>query len=161
MVDGSSLESLNLKASFDSSDQLNAITFDINETDLSSISQLSQYFPENFNFLKEPLKRLSPTGKISNVKLNWKKGDNFFRGLELKMNAEKISLKSLNGYPGVKNLSAILIIDNNEGSLQINSNDLVILDNDTFRQPIKFDQIIGNLTWLENRYEITLSLINI
>ena len=32
MVDGSSLESLNLEASFDSSDQLNAITFDINET---------------------------------------------------------------------------------------------------------------------------------
>ena len=54
------------------------------------------------------MKRLSPTGKISNVKLNWKQGDNFFRGLELKMNMEKISLKSLNGYPGVKNLSAIL-----------------------------------------------------
>ena len=160
MVDGSSLESLNLKASFDSSDQLNAINFDINESDLSSISQLSQYFHDNFNFLKEPMKRLSPTGKISNVKFNWEKGDNFFRGLELKMDVEKINLKPLNGYPGVKNLSAILNIANNEGSLQINSNDLVIIHNDTFRQPIKFDQIIGDLTWLNNRYEISNLKIN-
>jgi len=94
MVDGSSLESLNLKASFDSSDQLNAISFDINETDLSSISQLSQYFPDNFNFLKESMKRLSPTGKISNVKFNWRK-EIFLRGLELKMNVEKINLNLL------------------------------------------------------------------
>tara|TARA_Y100000022_G_scaffold200210_1_gene214840 strand:- start:12160 stop:16101 length:3942 start_codon:yes stop_codon:yes gene_type:complete len=160
MVDGSSLESLNLKASFDSSDELNAITFDINETDLSSISQLSQYFPDNFNFLKEPMKRLSPTGKISNLKFNWEKGDNFFRGLELKMDVEKINLKPFNGYPGVKNLSAILNIANNEGFLQINSKDLVIIKNDIFRQPIKFDQIIGDLTWLDNRYEISNLKIN-
>ena len=160
MVDGSSLESLNLKANFDSSDQLNAISFDINETDLSSISQLSQYFPDNFNFLKEPIKKLSPTGKISNVKLNWEKEDNFFRGLELKMDAQNISIKPLNGYPGLKNLSAIFNISKNEGSLQINSKDLVVIENDTFRQPIKFDQIIGDLNWLDNRYEISNLKIN-
>jgi len=160
MVDGSSLESLNLKANFDSSDQLNAISFDINETDLSSISQLSKYFPDNFNFLKEPIKKLSPTGKISNVKLNWEKGDNFFRGLELKMDAQNISIKPLNGYPGLKNLSAIFNISKNEGSLQINSKDLIVIENDTFRQPIKFDQIIGDLNWLDNRYEISNLNIN-
>ena len=51
-------------------------------------------------------------------------------------------------------------IAKNEGSLEINSKDLVVIENDTFRQPIKFDQIIGNLTWLENRFEISNLKIN-
>jgi uncharacterized protein (TIGR02099 family) len=154
-VNGSSLESLNLKASFDPSVELSSIQFDINEADLSTISKLSQYFPDDFNALKEPIGILSPTGKISNVEFDWKKGDNFFRGLELKMAAENVSLKSFNEYPAVKNLSAILNITNNKGSLKINSKGMVVNKNNIFRQPIKFDQIIGDFTWLDNRYEIS------
>lgn len=153
-LDGLSLDAFNLKASFDSSDNLNSINFNINEADLSSISKISQYFPDDWEFV-ETIKTISPAGQISNVIFNWEKGDNFFRDLELQMSADNISFKPFNNYPGVKNLSAIFNIINNKGSVQINSNDLVVRKNDTFRQPIKFDQIDGYFSWLDNRYEIS------
>ncbi len=151
---GLNLDAQTLNMSFNSSDELTAIKFAINKVDLDSMSQLASFLPEDFNDLKNQGTRLAPTGIITDVMLDWQLGDKFFQGLDLRLTAEKIGFKPINDYPGIKNLSAVFDISDNEGLIKISSSDLTLTNNDIFRQPIKFKQINGELSWLDNIYQL-------
>ncbi len=160
-IDNNSLANLNISATLNKFDVLTSLDVTIDKANLGTITNFSSYYPEINKSFKNIFDDLSPSGIIKNVDLNWQKAPSFIEGLVLSMNTEKVNLNTFDNIPKIQNLSAEVNIERGNGSLVIDSNELIIEQSSFFREPLKLNQVNGTINWLDSDIEfINLEIIN-
>ena len=159
--DNDSLDNFTLRMTVDDKKSLTALYMSINEVNLKSIYHGIKYLHADLDSFKNQFNELSPKGSIRNLKMNWERGNNFFNGLQLEMETENLSFQPINNYPGVQNLTASFDIRGSEGEVVSTSDNLIIIKDGLFRQPIKLDKVTGEITWLDSVFNINnLNIVN-
>ena len=121
------------------------LTIDANEIDLGAISDFINYSDVLSPEKKKLLEQIHPEGKLKLISFEY----NSFKNNKYKLNTrlDNISIKSWDGIPEIKNLSAYLSMTNRNGSMQLNSRDLEVYSPRYLRQAIKDTRLTGPLNW--------------
>jgi len=160
LENGFGLENVNFRARLSDEDKFELVNIELDEVNLGSITNMTKYFPSEFEELRNNIATLSPQGTVKNLRINWERGDEFFKGLDLKMQLVGIGFQPMYSIPGMENLSASFNLTGNTGSIKSTSKDLVLIKADTFRRPLKFNQLKGELSWSDNVFELKDITIN-
>ena len=150
---GLSMNNVNVKAKTIGED-LVAFGLTLDTLNLASLIDLAQYFPDELEETKKNLEALSPRGSVTALNLDWNKGDSFFAGLNLKMQANNLSVKAYQDFPGIQNFSGALDVQDYKGLIRVNSKNFVVSKYDTFREDLKFNELKGLLSWNKNAFMI-------
>ena len=148
------LEDVKLKFGINNAQDLESLFLSINDVNLESATKIMPYLPPKFEGLKKQVETISAKGNVKDLVIKWKKGDDFFNGLNLNMQVSDLSTKPFQGLPGIDNLNATFKIKDRSGSIVSKSENLVFTKLDTFREPLRFDQISGELKWKDNIFNI-------
>jgi len=148
------LNDVRFYTAFNEHNDLQALNFGLDEINLNEVVKLTEYFPEDLAEIKNQILKVSPKGLIKKINLNWVLGDTFFDGLDLNMLLLNVETRAFDDVPGIKNLSATFNIKDQSGSIKSKSNNFVLTQNNIFREPLKFDQLEGELTWQKNEFNL-------
>ncbi|MGE4597144.1 MAG: YhdP family protein, partial [Methylophilaceae bacterium] len=134
-----------------SNKEITAVKAKINRINLKSVQELTDFFPLENESVYKKIKNISPEGKISNIKFAWEK--TIRQSLQkLTIDAQLLNVKvnAHNNFPSVKNITGQIHIKNNMGFIKSVSRNVIITKLDTFRQPLKFSQLTGKISWNNN-----------
>lgn len=116
------------------------------------LDDLQSFLFSSAHFLPEEvydyLSHIKPTGRIQDVAINFAKPNwRDWQQLSFKGNAVQISTTSWKQWPGIKNLSASVLWDQNHGELELKNTTPVTLHYDAiFAKPIVLNQFTGKIT---------------
>lgn len=151
---GPNLENVKLEIGITDNKDLESVFLNLKEIDLDVAAKISPYLPSELIDIKNNIEALAPKGNIKNLKLNWKKGDRFFTGLDLDMQLYNLNIQSLENFPAIENLTATFNIKNGSGSIVSNSKNLIFTKKDLFREPLKFSEVNGQFNWKEDVFNL-------
>jgi uncharacterized protein (TIGR02099 family) len=133
--------------------QVNKLTMIVDRFDLASVKEISNQFLSENDESNIMINALSATGEIDDLKLKWQ------RTLEeespkIKLSAKllKIEVNEFEDFPGLKNVTGEIKIENEKGIIKSVSRDLTITKNNVFRSPLKLNQFTGAVTWKNKKY---------
>lgn len=133
--------------------QVNKLTMIVDRFDLASVKEISNQFLSENDESNIMINALSAEGEIDDLKLKWQ------RTLEeespkIKLSAKllKIEVNEFEDFPGLKNITGEIKIENEKGIIKSVSRDLTITKNNVFRSPLKLNQFTGAVTWKNNKY---------
>ena len=133
--------------------QVNKLTMIVDRFDLASVKEISNQFLSENDESNIMINALSATGEIDDLKLKWQ------RTLEeespkIKLSAKllKIEVNEFEDFPGLKNITGEIKIENEKGIIKSVSRDLTITKNNVFRSPLKLNQFTGAVTWKNKKY---------
>ncbi|MDB2679960.1 YhdP family protein [Methylophilaceae bacterium] len=133
--------------------QINKLTMIVDRFDLASVKEISNQFLSENDESNIMINALSPNGEIDDLKLKWQ------RTLEkespkIKLSAKllKIEVNEFEDFPGLKNVTGEIKIENEKGIIRSVSRDLSITKNNVFRSPLKLNQFTGAVTWKNKKY---------
>ena len=133
--------------------QVNKLTMIVDRFDLASVKEISNQFLSENDESNIMINALSAEGEIDDLKLKWQ------RTLEeespkIKLSAKllKIEVNEFEDFPGLKNITGEIKIENEKGIIKSVSRDLTITKNNVFRSPLKLNQFTGAVTWKNKKY---------
>ena len=133
--------------------QVNKLTMIVDRFDLASVKEISNQFLSKNDESNIMINALSARGEIDDLKLKWQ------RTLEeespkIKLSAKllKIEVNEFEDFPGLKNITGEIKIENEKGIIKSVSRDLTITKNNVFRSPLKLNQFTGAVTWKNKKY---------
>ena len=133
--------------------QVNKLTLIVDRFDLASVKEISNQFLSENDESNIMINALSATGEIDDLKLKWQ------RTLEeespkIKLSAKllKIEVNEFEDFPGLKNVTGEIKVENEKGIIKSVSRDLTITKNNVFRSPLKLNQFTGAVTWKNKKY---------
>ena len=153
---GLNLEKANAKISFNAAkEELITTSLNINRINLESMSEfLTMLFP-NSAFTNKTLKSLAPKGELKKLKFSWKRSDaNPIENLLIEAQLLKLKFKEYKNFPGLDNITGDLKYSNNKGYFKSVSRDVSIRKSNTFRAPLTFNQMSGELFWENSEFKI-------
>jgi uncharacterized protein (TIGR02099 family) len=125
-----------------------------------------EWFTRTANYLpleagvRAQLEAYSPTGKVTNLNVQWQgkfeKPDSY----KIKGQFENIALRQVGTMPGFSGLSLEVDGTDTSGTLNINSRRLVVNAPGMMREPLFFTLLIGQAGWQRERNELKITLDN-
>ena len=133
--------------------QVNNLSMIVDRFDLASVKEISNQFLSKNDESNIMINALSARGEIDDLKLKWQ------RTLEegspkIKLSAKllKIEVNEFEDFPGLKNVTGEIKVENEKGIIKSVSRDLTITKNNVFRSPLKLNQFTGAVTWKNKKY---------
>lgn len=116
--------------------------------DVKSIALLSGLLPES---LQKTVMALDPVGEIRELNIASPTGS-FSPVTQNKISANlmRVGVNAWEAYPGIKNLTGILNSKDNQGSVTLKSQQVSIVFNKLFEEPLQFEQLTGEIGWKKN-----------
>ena len=131
--------------------EIKHIGMQLNRINLKSAHEIIRHIPYT-NSLQSIFEKVSPTGQLKDLKLNWKNSNNKIADLALQAQLLNVSVKPFRDLPGIKNLTGIVNINKKGGKIKSVSKDMVIVKTDLFRQALTFSQFSGEIEWKNNLF---------
>lgn len=118
-------------------------------SDFVSWLLMSKLLPDNISNL---LKSFSPQGQINNLSIDFPQDNGQIRLEKLHLAAElqNISFHAVDDYPAIQNLTGQFNWSENQGHLQLNSQNLLFSYQKIFSNALRFDQVKAQLTLNKN-----------
>ena len=133
--------------------QVKNLSMIVDRFDLASVKEISNQFLSKNDESNIMINALSARGEIDDLKLKWQ------RTLEegspkIKLSAKllKIEVNEFEDFPGLKNVTGEIKVENEKGIIKSVSRDLTITKNNVFRSPLKLNQFTGAVTWKNKKY---------
>ena len=133
--------------------QINKLTLIVDRFDLASVKEISNQFLSKNDESNIMINALSATGEIDDLKLKWQRTHEE-ESPKIKLSAKllKIEVNEFEDFPGLKNITGEIKIENEKGIIKSVSRDLTITKNNVFRSPLKLNQFTGAVTWKNKKY---------
>ena len=133
--------------------QVNKLTMIVDRFDLASVKEISNQFLSENDESNIMINALSATGEIDDLKLKWQRTHEE-ESPKIKLSAKllKIEVNEFEDFPGLKNITGEIKIENEKGIIKSVSRDLTITKNNVFRSPLKLNQFTGAVTWKNKKY---------
>jgi len=133
--------------------QVNKLTMIVDRFDLASVKEISNQFLSENDESNIMINALSATGEIDDLKLKWQKTlEEESPKIKLSAKLLKIEVNEFEDFPGLKNITGEIKIENEKGIIKSVSRDLTITKNNVFRSPLKLNQFTGAVTWKNKKY---------
>ena len=133
--------------------QVNKLTMIVDRFDLASVKEISNQFLSENDESNIMINALSATGEIDDLKLKWQKTlEEESPKIKLSAKLLKIEVNEFEDFPGLKNITGEIKIDDEKGIIKSVSRDLTIIKNNVFRSPLKLNQFTGAVTWKNKKY---------
>jgi len=145
---GPKFRNAKIELEVDNKNKLRLIFLNINRLNLGAANNFIQKLPNTFTDIYAKYSNISPSGVLTGLKLRWGKGENF----SLDANVLGASFMPFESLPGIKNVTGEIKINNQKGYIKTVSKNIAITDDDIFRNPLKFDQFSGIISWDNNIY---------
>ena len=133
--------------------QINKLTMIVDRFDLASVKEISNQFLSENDESNIMINALSATGEIDDLKLKWQRTHEE-ESPKIKLSAKllKIEVNEFEDFPGLKNVTGEIKVENEKGIIKSVSRDLTITKNNVFRSPLKLNQFTGAVTWKNKKY---------
>ena len=133
--------------------QVNKLTMIVDRFDLASVKEISNQFLSENDESNIMINALSATGEIDDLKLKWQRTHEE-ESPKIKLSAKllKIEVNEFEDFPGLKNVTGEIKVENEKGIIKSVSRDLTITKNNVFRSPLKLNQFTGAVTWKNKKY---------
>ncbi|MDA9086454.1 YhdP family protein [Methylophilaceae bacterium] len=133
--------------------QINKLTLIVDRFDIASVKEISNQFLSENDESNIMINALSATGEIDDLKLKWQRTHEE-ESPKIKLSAKllKIEVNEFEDFPGLKNVTGEIKIDDEKGIIKSVSRDLTIIKNNVFRSPLKLNQFTGAVTWKNKKY---------
>ena len=133
--------------------QVNKLTMIVDRFDLASVKEISNQFLSENDESNIMINGLSATGEIDDLKLKWQRTHEE-ESPKIKLSAKllKIEVNEFEDFPGLKNVTGEIKVENEKGIIKSVSRDLTITKNNVFRSPLKLNQFTGAVTWKNKKY---------
>ena len=140
--------------------QINKATLVVDRFDLGSVKEISnQFLPEDHR-VNVIINELQARGEIDDLKLKWDRtGDEEEPNLKLKAKFLELEINEFESFPGLKNITGEVNIENEKGIIRSVSRDVKITKKDVFRAPLQLNQFSGSVNWNNQKYsfnEVTI-----
>ena len=136
MIDSAASIKYNLKAN-----QINNVKLVVDRFDLGSVKEISNQFLPEEHKANVIINKLSAKGEVDDLKLNWRRTkDGEGPSLKLKAKLLEIEINEFESFPGLKNVTGEVKIENEKGFIKSVSRDLIITKQDVFRAPLQLNQ---------------------
>ena len=133
--------------------QVNKLTMIVDRFDLASVKEISNQFLSENDESNIMINALSATGEIDDLKLKWQKTlEEESPKIKLSAKLLKIEVNEFEDFPGLKNVTGEIKVENEKGIIKSVSRDLTITKNNVFRSPLKLNQFTGAVTWKNKKY---------
>ena len=133
--------------------QVNKLTMIVDRFDLASVKEISNQFLSKNDESNIMINALSATGEIDDLKLKWQKTlEEESPKIKLSAKLLKIEVNEFEDFPGLKNVTGEIKVENEKGIIKSVSRDLTITKNNVFRSPLKLNQFTGAVTWKNKKY---------
>ena len=133
--------------------QVNKLTMIVDRFDLASVKEISNQFLSENDESNIMINALSAEGEIDDLKLKWQKTlEEESPKIKLSAKLLKIEVNEFEDFPGLKNITGEIKIENEKGIIKSVSRDLTITKNNVFRSPLKLNQFTGAVTWKNKKY---------
>ena len=133
--------------------QVNKLTMIVDRFDLASVKEISNQFLSENDESNIMINALSATGEIDDLKLKWQKTlEEESPKIKLSAKLLKIEVNEFEDFPGLKNITGEIKIEDEKGIIKSVSRDLTITKNNVFRSPLKLNQFTGAVTWKNKKY---------
>jgi uncharacterized protein (TIGR02099 family) len=131
----------------------------LEEFQLESTNKLLPYLPLPEK-VSEQFKVIQPVGKLSQLSLSWKGAGNALNEYALKSNFSDFGVDPIEAYdiPGFQHLSGNVNLTQNNGTLQFNSDRVVLYPKQVLRYGVPVDYIRGKVVWRSERDKINVHL---
>ena len=131
-----------------------------NQLQLETIAGLTRYIRLE-DGLRTKLEAYAPSGKLSNLEVQWQGAAEKPDRYKIKGRFENIGLLQVGGMPGFSGLT--VDVDGNEetGRLSINSRQLRVDAPGVMREPLSFATLTGQAGWQRKHGEVTVNASNI
>ena len=140
--------------------QINKATLIIDRFDLGSVKEISNQFLPAEHRVNLIINELSAKGKIDDLKLKWNRTrDGEEPNLKLKAKFLELEINEFESFPGLKNITGEVNIENEKGIIRSVSRDVKITKEDVFRAPLQLNQFSGSVNWDNQKYsfnEVTI-----
>jgi len=133
--------------------QVNKVTMIVDRFDLGSVQEISNQFLPIDDESNIMINALSAKGEIDDLKLKWQRTKGEERP-KIKLNAQllEVEVNEFENFPGLKNITGEIKVENEKGIIRSVSRDLTISKKDVFRSPINLKQFSGAVTWKNQKY---------
>ncbi|MFM6979557.1 MAG: YhdP family protein, partial [Methylophilaceae bacterium] len=134
-------------------------TVGLSEFQLESLDKWLPYLtlPEH---IVQQYKTIQPVGKLSNLSFNWKANDNEMTAFNLKTDFNDFAVEPIDAYniPGFQHLTGSLNMTEKSGTLQMNSERVVLYLKQVLRYGLPVDYIKGKVVWRQEQDKINVHL---
>ena len=132
----------------------------VSQLQLETIAGLTRYIRLG-DGLRTKLEAYAPSGKLSNLEVQWQGAAEKPDRYNIKGRFEDIGLLQVGEIPGFSGLT--LDVDGNEetGRLSINSRQLKVAAPGVMREPLSFSTLTGQAAWQRKHGELTINVSNI
>ena len=121
--------------------------------DLGSVKEISNQFLPEEHRANVIINDLSAKGEIDDLKLKWDRTrDGEEPSLKLKAKFLEIEINEFESFPGLKNITGEVNIENEKGIIRSVSRDVIITKKDVFRAPLQLNQFSGSVNWDNEKY---------
>ncbi len=152
LIDGTSrlwpVTSFYLKLAPDANAQLTPVIMNIGYIDLRDVRTMLEASP---SFLPDNLMKaaasLKLAGSLENISASFSGDYAHLQPSIIQGGFTDIQVKPWQHIPGVKNLSGTFIWNGDNGSINLQSKELELRDDDIFGQPVMLDQLMGSVLW--------------
>ena len=133
--------------------QVNNLSMIVDRFDLASVKEISNQFLSENDESNIMINALSATGEIDDLKLKWQKTlEEESPKIKLSAKLLKIEVNEFEDFPGLKNITGEIKVEDEKGIIKSVSRDLTITKNNVFRSPLKLNQFTGAVTWKNKKY---------
>ena len=143
---GPNFKSSEIEIEINNKNELKFASINVNRLNLDTTNNFIQKLPKNITDFYSDYLTISPSGILTGLKLRWEK-DKIFN-LDTKILG--LSFMPFENFPSVTNVTGEIKINNLKGLIKSVSKDVVINGDNIFREPLKFDQFSGIITWENN-----------
>ena len=131
----------------------------LDELQLETVHKLLPYLPLSSE-LSEKIKQFQPVGKLSNLSLSWQSIGDQLNQYSLKTDFTDLGLEPYEPYdiPGFQHVNGSINLDQKSGTLQLNSEHVVLYMKQVLRYGVPVDYIRGKIIWRHDRDKFNVHL---
>ncbi len=139
--------SFGVQVSEDGEGEVQAFSVTASYLNLDDFGYFQEWMPQN---IRDQLAKFSPSGVLQDLRLGLL--DLTTDSPQYDVSAEMLGagLAAVDDYPGFRELSGIIRMDNSGGRLELNSSGLIVDLQSQLPEPIAFDDAIGTVIWRRN-----------
>jgi uncharacterized protein (TIGR02099 family) len=128
--------------------------------DLSFLKQL-QTLTKLPSHISQPLHELNPQGYLNNLAINFQGDPENPSHYAIESAFKSLSINPYNNIPGLTNISGEIEANEDNGSIQLTSNNAFLDLKDVLRWPIPLSTLSGKVSWNKNRDVFKITANNI
>lgn len=113
---------------------------------IEDIDAISSLFPVGWHSLEQGLKQVQASGSLDDLQLRFSEQDEGVRW-SASGRISDLTTRPWNGIPGLDNLALAFWMDEQQGTLSLDSRDVTLTFESLFRDPLQLQQLAGDLTF--------------